>query len=56
MTLGPVEELKYDDGSSFYSPSSYHRMIRHSIKRQTVLDRQHLGRAAPRGTRPVIHW
>lgn len=31
MTLGPVEELNYDDGSSFYSPSSYHRMIRHSV-------------------------
>ena len=31
MTLGPVRELKYDDGSSFYSPSSYHRMIRHSM-------------------------
>jgi hypothetical protein len=31
LTLGPVEELKYDDGTSFYSPSSYHRMIRHSV-------------------------
>jgi len=31
MTLSEVQELKYDDGSSFYSPSSYHRMIRHSI-------------------------
>jgi hypothetical protein len=31
MTLGPVAELRYDDGSSFYSPSSFHRMIRHSV-------------------------
>lgn len=30
MTLSEVGELKYDDGSSFYSPSSFHRMIRHS--------------------------
>ena len=31
MTLSEVRELKYDDGSRFYSPSSYHRMIRHSV-------------------------
>ena len=31
MTLSPVAELKYDDGSSFYSPESYHRMIRYSL-------------------------
>ncbi len=30
-TLGPVREWKYEDGSGFYSPSSYHRMIRHSV-------------------------
>ena len=30
MTLSPVRELKYDDGTSFYSPSSYHRLFRHS--------------------------
>jgi hypothetical protein len=30
MTYGPVQEWKYDDGSSFYSPSSFHRLIRHS--------------------------
>jgi hypothetical protein len=30
-TLGPVREWKYDDGSRFYSPSSYHRMIRHTV-------------------------
>lgn len=29
-TLTPVTELKYDDGSRFYSPSSIHRTIRHS--------------------------
>lgn len=29
-TLGPVEELLYDDGSRFYSPSSIHRFIRSS--------------------------
>lgn len=31
LTLSPVQELKYDDGSRFYSPSSIHRMIRHSV-------------------------
>ena len=30
-TLSPPAEWTYDDGSSFYSPSSYHRMIRHSV-------------------------
>jgi hypothetical protein len=34
MTLSPVQELKYDDGSRFYSPSSYHRMIRHSVTKK----------------------
>ena len=29
-TLGPVEEFRYDDGSSFYSPSSIHKFIRSS--------------------------
>lgn len=29
-TLSPVAEWKYADGSSFYSPSSIHRFIRHS--------------------------
>lgn len=29
-TLAPPDELHYDDGSRFYSPSSYHRMIRRS--------------------------
>ncbi len=27
-SLGEPAELRYDDGSSFYSPSSYHRMVR----------------------------
>jgi hypothetical protein len=31
MTLSPVAEWKYDDGSRFYSPSSIHRFIRHSV-------------------------
>lgn len=29
-TLAPVAEWEYDDGTSFYSPSSFHRMLRHS--------------------------
>jgi hypothetical protein len=30
ITLSPVAEWKYDDGSSFYSPSAIHRMVRSS--------------------------
>jgi hypothetical protein len=30
LTLSPPTEWRYDDGSAFYSPSSYHRLIRHS--------------------------
>jgi hypothetical protein len=30
-SLAPVAEWKYDDGTSFYSPSSYHRFLRHSV-------------------------
>jgi len=30
-TLTPPTVWKYDDGSDFYSPSSIHRMIRHSV-------------------------
>ena len=30
-TLSPVREWKYDDGTRFYSPSSIHRFIRHSV-------------------------
>jgi hypothetical protein len=33
-TLDPVRQWKYDDGTSFYSPSSYHRMIRHSVTKK----------------------
>lgn len=33
-TLSPVQEWKYDDGSRFYSPSSFHRMIRHSVSKK----------------------
>ncbi|HJN14254.1 MAG TPA: sialidase family protein, partial [Armatimonadota bacterium] len=31
LTMTPPAEWQYDDGSSFYSPSSIHRMIRHSV-------------------------
>lgn len=31
VTLSPVQELKYDDGTRFYSPSSIHYLIRHSV-------------------------
>jgi hypothetical protein len=30
-TLSAPAEWKYDDGSSFYSPSSIHRLLRHSV-------------------------
>lgn len=29
-TLSEVKELTYDDGSRFYSPSSFHQLLRHS--------------------------
>jgi len=31
LTLSPVQEWKYEDGTGFYSPASYHRMIRSSV-------------------------
>ncbi len=31
LTLTPPAEWKYDDGSSFYSPSSIHQFLRHSV-------------------------
>ncbi len=31
MTLAPPAPWKYDDGTAFYSPSSFHRMIRHGV-------------------------
>lgn len=33
-TLSPVQEWKYDDGSPYYCPSSFHRMIRHSVSKK----------------------
>jgi hypothetical protein len=30
QTLGEIRELRYDDDTRFYSPSSYHRLVRHS--------------------------
>lgn len=33
-TLSPVQEWKYDDGTHYYSPSSFHRMIRHSVSKK----------------------
>lgn len=33
-TLSAVKEWQYDDGTRFYSPSSYHRMIRHSVTKK----------------------
>jgi hypothetical protein len=34
LTLSEPQALKYDDGSSFTSPSSYHLLIRHSRNRR----------------------
>jgi len=34
MTLSEVKAWTYDDGSDFYSPSSIHRMIRHSVTKK----------------------
>ena len=31
MTLTKPAQWRYDDGSPFYSPSSYHRLLRHSL-------------------------
>jgi len=31
MTLSPPAEFKYDDGTSFYSPASFHRLIRSNV-------------------------
>ena len=38
MNLSTPAELKYDDGSSFYLPSSYHRMIRSSLNDPITTD------------------
>jgi hypothetical protein len=34
MSLSEPAEFKYDDGSSFYSPSSFHRIVRRAINRR----------------------
>ena len=31
MTLSPPATLRYDDGSDFYSPASFHRMVRSKV-------------------------
>ena len=31
MTLSHVQDFRYDDGTQFYSPASYHRFIRHRV-------------------------
>lgn len=31
LTLSEVQELRYDDGTQFYSPSSIHGFLRHSV-------------------------
>lgn len=47
-SLSPPAVWKYDDGKAFYSPSSYHRMIRHSVTGQlywlgNITDKKTLG-------------
>ena len=34
MTLSPPAALQYDDGSDFYSPASFHRMVRSRVNRR----------------------
>ena len=53
-TLSPPAEWRYDDGSSFYSPSSFHRMIRAQRHGQALLARQHQRHAALPAIRRVI--
>ena len=31
MTLSPPQKLKYDDGTDFFSPASFHRMVRSNL-------------------------
>lgn len=50
-TLSAVQELKYDDGSRFYSPSSIHRFIRHSITKKLYWV-GNICAAPPRGNMP----
>lgn len=50
-TLSPPGELRYDDGTRFYSPSSIHRMIRHSVA-DKLYWLGNICAAAPRGNSP----
>lgn len=29
--MSSIQDLRYDDGTQFYSPSSYHKLFRHSV-------------------------
>jgi hypothetical protein len=50
-TLSPPSELRYDDGTRFYSPSSIHRMFRHSVTGKLYW-LGNLSATAPRGNAP----
>lgn len=50
-TLSPVEELRYDDGSSFYSPSSIHRFFR-SRRNGRLYWMANIVPEPPKGSRP----
>jgi hypothetical protein len=50
-TLTPPAVWKYDDGSSFYSPSSIHRMIRHGVTGRLYWI-GNISPTPPRGNRP----
>jgi hypothetical protein len=50
-TLSELGELRYDDGTRFYSPSSIHRLIRHSISGKLYW-LGNLCAAPPRGNAP----
>lgn len=50
-TLSPVEELRYDDGTRLYSPSSIHRFVR-STRSGKLYWLANITRAAPQGQSP----
>ena len=50
-TLSDVSELRYDDGSRFYSPSSIHRMIRHRVNGKLYWI-GNISREPPKGNSP----
>jgi len=50
-TLAEVRELTYDDGARFYSPSSYHRLIRHTVTGRLYWI-GNISRVPPRGNWP----